>query len=91
MSSGYVALTLSFEREDDQWVGECLELSTSAFSDSLEDCQAELRELVVAHLDVLEDVGERERSFEEWGIQVHPFDGVPPRPNFIVEIGGSQW
>ncbi len=71
MSSGYVALTLSFEREGDQWVGERLETSTSTFADSLEDCRAELRELVVDHLEVLEEVGERERSFEEWGITVH--------------------
>ena len=70
MLSGYVALTLSFQREGDQWVGECLETSASTFAGSLEDCQAELRELVVEHLEVLEEVGERERFFEEWGIEV---------------------
>ena len=74
--SGYVTLTLNFEREGSEWVGTCLELGTSTFAGTLEDCQAELEDLVTDHLDVLEEVGERERFFEEWGIDVHT-DEVP--------------
>ena len=84
MSPGFVALTLSFQREGDQWVGECLETSTSTFADSLEDCQEELRELVTDHLDILEEVGEREQSFQEWGITVHPTDDVLTELTFPV-------
>ena len=67
--SGYVTLTLSFEQEGSEWVGTCLELGTSTFADTLEECQVELEELVTDHLDVLEEVCERERFFEEWGIE----------------------
>lgn len=84
MASGYVAFTLSFQREGDQWVGECLETSTSTFAESLEDCQEELRELVIDHLDILEEVGERELSFQEWGITIHPTDDVLTELTFPV-------
>ena len=67
---GYVALTLQFEREDDQWVGTCIELGTSTFAHSLEQVQEELHELVGLHLNGLETVGERERFFENHGIQI---------------------
>ena len=68
---GYVTLTLSFEQEGSEWVGVCLELGTSTFADTLEECQEELQELVTDHLSVLEEIGERERFFKEWGIAVH--------------------
>ena len=69
--SGYVTLTFSFEQEGSDWVGLCLELGTSTFSDTLEECQVELQELVADHLEVLEETGERERFFEEWGAGSH--------------------
>ena len=68
---GYVTLTLSFEQEGSEWVGTFLEMGTRTFADTLERCQAELEVLVTDHLDVLEEVGERDRFFEEWGIDVH--------------------
>ena len=75
--SGYVTLTLSFEQEGSEWVGICLELGTSTFADTLERCQEELQELVTDHLHVLEETGERERFFKEWGIAVHTSDKIP--------------
>ena len=86
--SGYVTLTLSFEQEGSEWVGVCLELGTSTFADTLEECQAELEDLVTDHLDVLEEVGERERFFEEWGIDVHT-DEVPEE--FTIRGSGDSW
>ena len=86
--SGYVTLTLSFEQEGSEWVGVCLELGTSTFADTLEECQAELEDLVTDHLDVLEEVGERERFFEEWGIDVHT-DEVPGE--FTIRGSGDSW
>ena len=64
---GYIILTLTFEQEQDDWVGTCMELGTSTFADTLEECQSELEELVGHHLDVLEELGERERFFDQWG------------------------
>lgn len=87
--SGYVTLTLSFEQEESEWVGTCLELGTSTFADTLEKCQAELQELVSDHLDVLEETGERERFFEEWGIEVHTSDEIPSE--FTIRGSGDSW
>ncbi len=87
--SGFVTLTLSFELEESEWVGVCLELGTSTFADTLEKCQEELQELVADHLDVLEEIGERERFFEEWGITVHSSDKIPGE--FTIRGSGDSW
>lgn len=68
---GYVILTLSFEREAGKWVGTCLELSTSTYSRTLKKTREDLSKLVIEHLNLLEHAGERERFFEEWGIEFH--------------------
>ena len=70
-TEGYVLLTLKFEREGNKWVGICLELGTSTFARTLKRCVEELRGLVIEHLNVLEEVGERERFFQTWGIEFH--------------------
>lgn len=87
--SGYVTLTLSFEQEGSQWVGICLELGTSTFADTLEKCQEELQDLVTDHLHVLEEAGERERFFKEWGIVVHTSDKIPSE--FTIRGSGDSW
>ena len=48
------ALTLEYDMEAGQWVGSCLELGTSAFSDTLEQVQEELHEAVELQLNELE-------------------------------------
>ncbi len=87
-TAGYVTLTFSFEKEDEDWVGVCLELGTSTFADTFERCQSELEELVTNHLEVLEDIGERERFFEEWGIRIHA-DEVPQE--HTIRGSGDSW
>ena len=76
---GYVDLTLKYEFEEEQWVGVCLELSTSTFADTLEEVQNNLTQLVVEHLNLLEDAGERERFFEEHDISCHAFTTAATR------------
>ena len=89
VASKYVTLTLSFEQEGDVWVGDCLELGTSTYADTLEACEGELRELVVEHLNVLEEIGERPAFFEEWGITLH---STPDTPNqFTIRGSGDSW
>ena len=89
MASKYVALTLSFEREGDVWVGVCLELGTSTYAGTLEECEDELRELVVEHIDVLEEIGERDRFFQEWGITLR--DTPVPPAQFTIRGSGDSW
>ena len=70
---GYVDLTLKYEFEEEQWVGVCLELSTSTFGDTLQEVQDDLTQLVIEHLELLEESGERERFFKEHDISYHEF------------------
>ncbi len=86
---GYVILTLSFEQEDRNWVGTCMELGTSTFARTLKQTQAELRELVVEHLDLLEEAGERKKFFQKWGIEMHPTKAAPKQ--FTIRGSGDHW
>lgn len=69
--SGYIIVTLKFWQEKGRWVGSCLELSTGAVGETLEEAKTVLMELVELHLDGLEDIGERERFFKEHGIKFY--------------------
>ena len=91
MASKYVALTLSFEREGDVWVGVCLELGTSTFADTLEECQSELQEFVEENLNLLEEVGERDRFFKKWGITLRSAPDTPEQFTIRGSENGDFW
>jgi len=86
----FVILTLAFHREENDWVGKCLELSTSTYGRSLDRVQNELRELVGLHLNSLEDVGERERFFREHNIKIYT-DHVPKTVRFDVPVNSGEY
>ena len=67
----YAILTFQFHKEGQLWVGTCQELGTATDGRSLQRVEAELAELVNLHLDALEDAGERERFFAEYGISLY--------------------
>ena len=69
-ATAYVAMTFEFQREGDQWLGQCLELGTATFGDSVDEVADELADLVQLHLNSLEEVGERERFFAMHAIPV---------------------
>jgi hypothetical protein len=69
---GYVILTLAFHQEGRRWLGECVELGTATHGANLQQTLHELKELVLLHLNELEDVGERPRFFAEHGIKLYP-------------------
>lgn len=69
---GYVILTLSFHQEGRRWLGECVELGTATHGANLAQTMRELKELVLLHINELEDVGERPRFFAEHGITLYP-------------------
>ena len=57
-SSDYaITLTCTYTQESGQWVGVCEELGTSAFSDTLEHAQVELREAMDLQLNEVERLG----------------------------------
>jgi hypothetical protein len=69
---GYVILRLEFHQEGRRWLGECVELSTATHGANLPQVVRELKELVLLHLNELEDVGERPRFFAEHKIKLYP-------------------
>ena len=86
-SSGYVVLTLVFEREGRKWVGTCEEMGTSTYARTLAQCRRELEALVADHLNLLEEEGERENFFEKWGIAVYPIR--LPRREFDIHVSAE--
>lgn len=78
-AKGYVVLTMKFDREGTKWVGTCVELGTSTFTTTLKKTIEELDNLVVEHLNVLEELGERERFFRKWGIAFHKTEPAPQK------------
>jgi predicted RNase H-like HicB family nuclease len=65
-----ITLTLEVEREDDRYVSLCPELDVSSYGDSVEDAIAHLKDAVRLYLDTIEADGERERIFQERGIEI---------------------
>lgn len=80
---GFIILTLAFRKDGRRWTGECLELGTATYGRTLQQTHDELAELVMLHLNTLEDVGECERFFDEHGIRFYtdevPSSEVAPR------------
>jgi len=70
-AEGFVVVTLAFHREGKTWVGVCQELGTSTYGRTLSLASAELEDMVLLHLNALEQEGEQERFFEKHGIQFY--------------------
>lgn len=66
----FVILHVRYWEENNQWLGDCVELGTATFADAFEDVRRELREMIDLHLNTLEETGEREAFFKEHKIKV---------------------
>ncbi len=79
-----VVLNYQFTREGNKWVGTCVELGTSTYARSRRKTEEALYELVLEHLNLLEESGERPRFFDEWGIKLLipavESDSLAPQP-----------
>jgi predicted RNase H-like HicB family nuclease len=64
-TQGYVVLTLKFQKKGRRWTALCEELGTATFGRSLPEADQRLKEAILLHLNTLEDVGERERFFND--------------------------
>jgi predicted RNase H-like HicB family nuclease len=78
---GYIVVTYKFRRLNRRWTAYCEELGTATFGRSLPEAEKRLEEAVWLHLNTLEDVGERNRFFEEHNIQFH---STKPRKDIMV-------
>lgn len=86
---GYIIVTLRFEREGDKWVGTCLELGTGTYARTLRQVQGELHQLITAHINALEQEGERERFFSEHNIKFYTV--VPKQQTVVWPIADKDW
>jgi len=64
----YVKLTLRFFKEDNQWIGECLETGITTYGDTIDEVQKELPELITLHFNSIEDMGDMEDCLKKNGI-----------------------
>lgn len=84
----YIDVTTVVEREGNQFVSVCPELGTSSCGDTVQEALDNLREAIEVHLNGLEEVGERERIFEERGIRVVSVSSDSPlEGNLRVPLG----
>ena len=67
---GTILLTEVVEQEGDQFAVQCPELGIASCGDSIEEAFANIREAIALHLNVLEELGDRERVFRERGIEI---------------------
>ena len=71
-----VLLTEVVEREGEQYVSTCLELGTSSCGDTIEEALSNLEDAIGLHLNALEDIGDRDRIFQERGIVVSDGEAI---------------
>lgn len=80
-----VPLTIAVWQEAGHWLSECVELEIGSFGDNPNDAAAQAMDAVCSYLNTLEELGERERVFEERGIQVI----VAPTAAWHPEVSGE--
>jgi len=85
--SGYIQVTVRFATEGKQWAAECLELGTAACGDSLEEAKDAITDLIVLHLNALEDVGTCAKFLKEHGVVIHRHRPKPARTKVPVRTG----
>jgi len=85
-----VILHAHYWRNQNQWLGECVELGTTTFADTFEDVQRELKDMIVLHLDTLESVGERDNFFKEHEIKTYSEGEVPEKISEWVPVGDGE-
>ena len=67
-----ITLTLLLNEEGERWVGECLELGTGAYGDSLEEAHEQLLEAVLLQLNEMERLGFIEDYLREHNVRLQP-------------------
>ncbi|MCK4373878.1 MAG: type II toxin-antitoxin system HicB family antitoxin [Candidatus Brocadiae bacterium] len=68
---GYIIVTVTLFREDDQWVGRCLELGTAACGETLDEAKEAIEEAIFLHLNTLEETGERKSFLQKHGVRFY--------------------
>jgi len=75
---GYIEVTVKIEREDDQWAAVCVELGTAACGDTIEEAMVAIGDMILLHLNALEDAGTCRRFLADHNVTLHR--RMPRRP-----------
>ena len=78
-----VQFTYEYFREDSEWVGVCLELGTSAYSDNLDSAREELQDAVALQLSEVERLGYIHEYLTDNRVMVYKTT-VPTAPGFSL-------
>jgi predicted RNase H-like HicB family nuclease len=87
----YVELTVKFAQEDGKWTAECVELGTAAYGDTFEKAQEAIADMILLHLNALEDMKCTAEFFRKHKILFHRAQSkpkslkVPMRSGELVE------
>lgn len=65
-------LTFTYQQESGQWVGICAELGTSAFAETLEQMQYELRDAVELQLNEMERIADMREYLADNFVVIQP-------------------
>ena len=70
-TGGYIEVTIRFFEEEGQWTAQCVELGTATCADSLEEAEEAIVEMVLLHLNALEDIGTCHEFLKQHGVRFH--------------------
>ena len=76
-------LTFTYLQEEGQWVGVCTELGTSAFAETLEQMQAELRDAVELQLNGVAQIADVKGYLADNDVVIVP-SKLPKQAGFVI-------
>lgn len=81
-----IPLTFDITKEEEKWVGVCLELGTSTFADSLEGVKEELMEAISLQLNETEKLGFIWDYLREHNVRIVDFPSLSRKdlPGFSI-------
>ena len=69
METAVIYLTEIIQEEDGQYVSYCPELDVASCGDTIDEAYSNIKEAAALHLNVLEELGLREKVFHERGMR----------------------
>jgi predicted RNase H-like HicB family nuclease len=85
--AGYVVLSGTVEKEEDQYAFYCRELGTSSCGDRADDALENLGDAIAVHLDALAATGELSRYLRERNIRI---DLEPPPDELSIRVAPGK-
>ena len=82
-------LTVKYHREDDKWLGECIELGTATFAETLEEVRQELNEAIALQVNDMDQLGFAREYLADHGVQALPITESLLTSRGYVTVGAT--